>query len=51
MDILLENLPQTLPETHDPLPEVYGHDPFDIVETMYEPGMSCSYIFASVTNY
>ena len=40
MDILLENLPQTLPETHEPLSEVYGHDPFEIVETMYEPGMS-----------
>jgi len=40
MDILLENVPQTLPETVHPRSEFYVNDPFDIVTTMYEPGMS-----------
>jgi hypothetical protein len=39
MDILLENMAHTLPETRDPLDEIYACDPFDILEAMYEPGM------------
>lgn len=40
MDILFENLPQTLPETRRPSYELNENDPFDIVAAMYEPGMS-----------
>ena len=40
MDVLLENMPQTLPETLDPLSAHYRYDPFDIVAMFYEPGMS-----------
>jgi hypothetical protein len=39
MDILLENVPQTLPETRQPLSEFYEYDPFDIITMVYQPGM------------
>lgn len=39
MDILLENVPQMLPETQRPLSELCEYDPFDIVDMMYQPGM------------
>lgn len=39
MDILFENVPQMLPETQRPLSELLEYDPFDIVETIYQPGI------------
>jgi hypothetical protein len=39
MDLLLENMPHMLPETQRPLSELLEYDPFDIVETIYQPGM------------
>jgi hypothetical protein len=40
MDILLENVPQMLPDARHPLSELSEFDPFEIVATMYQPGMS-----------
>jgi len=40
MDILLENMPQTLPETLDPPSEISGYDPVDTVAAMFAAGMS-----------